>query len=520
MPPLRTDTFVAGTSEKSGRWVLLASVLAASMVFIDGTALNVALPGVQADLGATGPDLFWINNAYALILAALLLFGGALGDRCGRKRIYMTGIFLFAAASLCGGFAPTPTCLIAARAMQGVGGALMIPGGIAMIADTFGPDQRGKAIGTWSAFTVIASAVGPVLGGMLADGGRWRGVFFLNLPLSLVALIVLRFKVSERRDAATPKHVDYLGALLATIGLAAINYGLIQAPVHGLAVWQTLLSLSIGIAALILFVTVEVRTSHALLPIQLFQSRILAGASILTLCFYAALHGMLFFLPLNLIQVQGYSATAAGLTQLPLMIGLACLSRWAGGLMDRFGPRLPLTWGPAVAGLGFFLFTRPEVTEGAAGFWKNYFPALLLLGLGMGITVAPLSTAVISSVPSNRIGVASGINSTLSRLSGVLAIAILGPMALMVFSRSLQSRTLHLHLAADARVVLVAEATKLGEAKAPPSLTETTRLAVEGQIKLAFVDVFRLVAISAAGLSWLSAAIAMFLMDGRRPNAD
>jgi len=490
------------------------------MVFIDGTALNVALPSLQADLRADGRDLFWMNNAYALILAALLLPGGALGDRFGRKRIYMAGICIFAGASLCCGLAPTPELLIAARAVQGVGGALMIPGSLAIIANAFGADQRGKAIGTWSAFTVIASSVGPVLGGMLADGSFWRGVFFLNLPLSLVALVVLRFKVSESRDVAVPKHLDYLGALLATTGLAAINYGLIEAPRHGLGGWQTLLSLSIGMVALILFVMVERRRNHALLPISLFRSRTLAGASILTLCFYSALHGMLFFLPLNLIQVQGYSATSAGLTQLPLMICLAFLSRWAGGLMDRFGPRLPLTLGPAVAGFGFFLFTLPELTNGPAGFWINYLPALLLLGFGMGITVAPLSTTVIGSVPSNRIGVASGINSTLSRLSAVLAIAILGPIALVAFNRALQSRTLHLDLPADARSVLATEAAKLGEAKPPAGLIETTRREVEHQIKLAFVDIFRLVAGVAAGLSWLSALIAMLLMKSHRLNAD
>jgi EmrB/QacA subfamily drug resistance transporter len=498
------------------RWVLVAAVLTASMVFIDGTALTVALAALQADLNASGVDLFWINNAYALVLAALLLLGGALGDHFGRKRVYMIGIVLFAGGSLLCGLAPTTTRLILARLVQGLGGALMIPAGLATITDVFEAERSGRAIGTWSAGTVIASAVGPVLGGLLAQAGWWRGVFLMNLPFAIVALVVLQVKVPKHRRADT-RQLDYVGAALATVGLAGLNYGLLEAPTLGWLAPVIIGALGGGTAALLVLLIVESLHDEPLIPLDLFRARTLSAASLLTLCFYGALNGILFFLPLNLIQVQGYRAAFAGMAQLPLMILLASLSRWAGGLVDRHGPRLPLTVGPAIAGFGFLLLAVPSITNGPVSFWKNYLPALLLLGLGMGLTVAPLSTTVMRAVPVSKAGVASGVNSTLSRLSSVLAIAILGPIALAVFSHSLAGRTKTIELSANARISLTAEAVKLGDAKAPAGLEPPTANAVRQAIKLAFVDSFRLVACLAAALSWLSAVISAALLRGQSP---
>lgn len=481
------------------RWVLGGSVLAASMVFIDGTALTVAMAALQKDLGATGADLFWINNAYTLFLAALMMLGGALGDRFGHKRVYMRGIALFAGASLLCGLATTTTALIAARALQGIGGALMIPGSLAIITDGFEPERRGRAIGTWSAGTVIGSAIGPVLGGLLAQAGWWRGVFFINLPLAVGALVVLQWKVPPDADT-TSRRLDYAGAVLAIVGLAGLNYGLIEAPARGFQSPVILGSLLGGVAAL----------AGLVLVLRLFQSRTLCVAALVTLSFYGALNAIQFFLPLNLIQVQGYRAAVAGMTQLPLMILLAALSRWAGALVDRHGPRLPLSIGPAVAGLGFIWLAVPGVTAGPADFWKSYLPGLLLLGVGMGVTIAPLSTTVMGAVPTARAGLASGINSTLSRLAGVLAIAVLGPVVVLSFARALEARASALPV--HVRAALVSDAGKLGETHGPAGLDAATAATAVGAVRLAFVDAFRRVCWLAAAASGASALVAAIFL--------
>lgn len=484
------------------RWVLIASVLAASMVFIDSTALTVAMAALQKDLNATGADLFWINNAYALPLAALLLLGGALGDRLGRKRMYMAGIIVFAVASWLCGCAPTTPSLIAARAAQGVGGALMIPGSLAIIADTFPPSQRGRAIGTWSAGTVIGSAIGPVLGGVLAQLGLWRGVFFINVPLAAAALAVLALKLPADRTT-TAGHLHFGNALLATIGLAGLNFGLIEAPARGFGSPVIVATLGIGVVALIGFAALQ----------HLFESRQLVVAGSVTLLFYGVLNALQFFLPLNLIQAQSYRAAAAGLTQLPLLVLLVALSRWAGGLVDRHGPRWPVTVGTALGAVGFVMLALPGVTVGPRDFWTSFFPGLAVLGVAMGLTVAPLSTTVMSAVTGEQAGLASGINSTLSRLSAVLAIAILGPVIVISFGRSLEVRARE--LPAPVRIALIAEAGKLGEAKVPAGLDAATTESASRIIRWAFVDAFRLVAWVGAAGSGLGALAAATLLRRR-----
>jgi len=514
-------TQTSDQSVQTGRWVLFASILASGMAFIDSTALSVALPALQADLGASGAELLWIVNAYALFLAGLLLLGGSLGDRLGRRRIFCLGIALFMGASIACGLALSPRVLITARAVQGVGGAFMIPGALAIISANFSVEKRGRAIGIWSALSVVTTAIGPVLGGVLTHAGLWRWIFFLNLPVAMIALTVLFLKVPESKDNDGSAPLDYWGGLLATIGLAGINYGLIESPARGLTDWRILISVITGAAALVLFGIVEARRNHPLLPLNLFRSRTLRGAIILTLLFYTALNAMLFFFPLNLIQVQGYDAAMAGLAQLPLMVFLIALSPWAGGLVDRYGPRLPLTLGPAISGLGFLYFALPGITAGPGDFWVNYLPPLSLLGVGVGITVTPLSATVIASVSSDHMGLASGINSAVCRLAGVLAIAILGPIALISFSQSVESHVAILDLSTEAKVALAAEAANLGGAKALPGFTATTTATVKKSIQLAFVDTFRLLSLLAAALTWLCALIAAFMFEDRRlPGAD
>lgn len=483
------------------------------MAFIDGSALNIALPTIQQALGATGADLLWIVNAYALFLAALILVGGALGDRYGRKRIFMIGIALFAAASLACGLAPNTTLLIAARAVQGVGGALMIPGSLALIAASFASAERGRAIGTWSAFSTLTTILGPVLGGELAGRGLWRFIFFINIPLALLALAALAIKVPESRDERASAELDYPGAVLVTVGLAGITYGFIEAPRRGWLDPLILVALLGGLVALVAFVVVERRSSHPLIPLAIFQSRTFTGTNAMTLFLYAALAGALFFLPLNLVQMQGYHAAIAGRAILPFALALVILSRWAGGLVDRVGPRLPLTIGPIITGAGFFLLSRPGLTGGPADYWTTFLPPILALGIGMGITVAPLTTAVMGSASVQYAGSASGINNAVSRTAGVLAVAIMGAIALLTFQNGLTTRTAALALPAEARAALQAEAEKLGEAQPPANLPAEDETAVAEAIQQSFITTFRLMNYIGAALAWISALLAAVLVE-------
>lgn len=503
-----------GVSAGTGRWVLFATILASSMAFIDGSALNVALPALQRDLNASGAELLWIVNAYALFLAALLLVGGALGDRFGRKRIFGLGIIVFTAASLACGLAPNTSLLIAARAVQGIGGALMVPGSLSIISASFNSSERGRAIGTWSSFSTITTLVGPALGGVLAERGLWRAVFFINIPLALLALFALT-RVPESRDPDAPAQLDYPGALLTALGLGGLTLGLLQVPEVGWAAPMAWGPFIIGVVALALFFVVEARSRHPMVPLGLFRNRTFLGTNLMTLFLYGGLYAALFFLPLNLIQVQGYDATLAGIAGLPTGIMLALFSRYAGGLIDRIGARIPLTVGPAIAGLGFAALALPGLTGGPPDYWLTYFPALILQGLGMAITVAPLTTAVMGAVSAHQSGVASGVNNAVSRAAGVLAVAIFGAIALGAFSSNLLQRAEPLNLAPAAQTELMQQAAKLGAAQPPADLPAETQAQLGEAIKLSFVDTFRLIAIIAAVMAWISAAISWFTVEGK-----
>jgi EmrB/QacA subfamily drug resistance transporter len=505
-----------GVSDETGRWVLFATVLASSMVFIDGSALNVALPVLQRDLGANGTELLWIVNSYALLLAALILQGGSLGDHYGRKRVFMAGIGLFAVASFCCGIAPTTGFLIAARAVQGVGGALMVPGSLALISASFSPQQRGRAIGTWGAFSTLTTVGGPIIGGFLASAGLWRGVFFINLPLAVLALAALVAKVPESRDTSLSGALDWPGAILATVGLAGITYGFLEASRLGWTDPLILGGLGGGALALIAFVVVEARSTYALVPLRLFRSRMFSGTNLMTWFLYGALGGALVFFPLNLVQVQGYDPAIAGFAFLPFALLLTALSRWAGGLIDRRGARLPLTVGPGIVGFGFLALAQPGLTGGPVDYWTSYFPGVVLLGVGMGITVAPLTTAVMGAVSAQHAGVASGVNNAVARAAGVIAVAVLGTVALLSFRGALDARTAALALPAPARAALQQEAAKLGDAAVPPGLPPPQAAAVTDAIKWAFVDTFRLIVTLAAGLAWLSALLAALILQPGR----
>src|SRR6266850_3256966 len=385
------------------RWTLAATILASSMTFIDGTVVNVALPALQADLHATISEVQWVVEAYALFLGALILAGGSLGDQMGRKRVFLLGVALFTAASILCGIAASARALIMARALQGMGAAFLVPGSLAIISATFDDADRGRAIGTWSGFSAITTAIGPVLGGWLIEHVSWRAVFFINLPLALVVILISNRHIAETRDRESTR-VDWFGAILAAFGLGALVYGLIESSQTGFNDRSVTAALTAGVVVLILFLFAESRLSQPMLSLTLFRSRTFAGTNLLTFLLYAALSGTLFFLPLNLIQVQHYSPTAAGAALLPFILIVSVLSRWSGGLVARYGPRLPLIVGPVITTVGYLLFLVPGLH---GSYWTTFFPPMVLLGLGMAVSVAPLTTTVMNSVAQNRAGIAS-----------------------------------------------------------------------------------------------------------------
>ncbi len=502
--------------ERQGTWVLIATILASSMAFIDSTALNVALPALQHDLGASGSELLWLINAYLLMLASLILVGGAMGDVFGRKKVFAAGIILFMLASLCCGLAPHVEMLIAFRALQGIGGALMIPGSLAIISAVFPAHKRGRAIGTWSAAATIVTVVGPVLGGYLADLGMWRAVFLINLPLGLCALVVLQRYVPENRDPDADGRIDYPGAGLVSSGLAGLTYSCIAMPDLGLVDPSVLFGLTLGVTALTAFVRRQSRCPRPMLPLPLFRARTFTGANVLTLLLYGALSIGMLILSLTLVQAQDYTQVAAGLAFLPFALFMILLSRWAGSLADRIGTRLLLIIGPTVTAVGFILLAMIGATAGMDDYWHTFLPGLMVFGLGMALTVVPLTTAVMTSVDTARAGLASGVNNAVSRTAGVLAIAIVGALALHNFTTALESRLTALPLDEAEHQAVLATSGHLGNAAVPDAVREHMRPQAQEALRLAFIDSYQIVMLICAALSLLSAAIAFFLIEGKK----
>jgi len=495
---LAARTTPAAQQSCRGPWVLVATILASTMVFIDGTVVNVALPALQAALHARVQDMQWVVESYALLLASLLLLGGSLGDLYGRRKVFVCGVLLFATASAWCGFAPSITSLILARGLQGVGAALLVPGSLAIISASYSESERGRAIGTWSGFTAITAAIGPVLGGWLVQNGSWRWVFFINLPLALIVLLVTLWRVPESRNDKVSGTLDWPGAALATCGLGAITYALIEAPAGGLVVW--ILGLA-GLGILGGFLVVEARSPSPMVSLHLFRSRDFSGANLLTFLLYAPFSGILFFFPLDLIQVQHYSSTQAGAALLPFILLIFVLSRWSGGLVTRYGARLPLTIGPLVAASGFALFARPGI---GGSYWVTYFPAVIVMGLGMAISVAPLTTAVMESVPSNEAGVASGVNNAVSRIAGLLAVATFGLILSAGFNRALDKSLAQMQLPPDARRSIDMDRSKLAG-------LQTNDPRVRHAVDQAFLSGYRDVIWIAVGLAILGAVSAQMI---------
>jgi len=493
----------SSNSQASGPTVLAATILGSSMAFIDGTVVNVALPALQSALHASITDVQWVVESYALMLAALLLVGGSLGDLLGRRKVYVLGVAVFAAASGFCGLAQNIDMLIWARSIQGVGAALLVPGSLALITASFPEETRGKAIGTWSGFSAITAAIGPVIGGWLIEYSSWRWVFFLNLPLAL-AVILLSAKVPESRNENASQHLDWPGALLVTLGLGGVTYALIEWPARGHQRGHlVLVALGLGLAGLLGFIAIEHWSRAPMVSLRLFGSRNFTGANLLTLFLYASMGGLLFFFPMDLIQIQHYTAAQAGAAFLPFIGIMFGLSRWAGSLVARYGSRIPLTLGPFVAACGIALFA---IVPQSGSYWATFFPAVVVMGLGMTISVAPLTTTVMNAVPEFESGLASGINNAFSRLASLLAVAVFGAVLVMVFNHALDR-----HL--DQLMLLPGVRTQIDSARPLLAGAQNPDPAVQRAITESFLSGYRVVIWIAAILAILSAMTAWLLIE-------
>ncbi len=493
-------------------WILVTTILASSMVFIDGTVVNVALPALQREFNATAAQAQWIVESYALFLASLLLVGGSAGDRFGRRRIFTLGVALFAAASAWCAMVGSIEQMLVARAVQGVGGALLVPGSLALISASFPEDVRGKAIGTWSGWTAITAALGPVIGGFLIEHWSWRYAFLLNVPLAAIVLpLAFRF-IPESGNTRVAARLDWAGAVLASTGLGALVFGLIEASWSGWKNGRVVGALLFATITLAGFVLVEMRHPAPMLPLRLFRSRDFSGANLLTLLLYAALGGSLYFLPLNLIQVQGYSAAAAGAALLPFILTMFVLSRWAGGLVNRYGAKRPLVIGPAIAALGFLLLGVPGI---GGNYWFTFFPAVLVLGLGMTVSIAPLTTTVMNAFDTGLAGVASGINNAVSRLAALLAIAVFGIVMSMLFRHTLAGAVAGIQVAPSVMRQVMSQQNRLAAIEIPAQAGNSGKEAIRTAVANSFVHGFRWVMLLSALLAVASSLSAWWLIGHR-----
>ncbi|MGF6854536.1 DHA2 family efflux MFS transporter permease subunit [Paraburkholderia sp. CI3] len=503
---IRTQPITTGRPCQRKRLALAATIGGSSMAFIDGSVVNVALPAIQSELGASVAAMQWVVNAYLLFLGSLVLVGGSMGDKLGRRTVFIAGVALFTLASAACGLAPNAFALVAARAVQGIGASLLVPSSLAIIGAVFDDAARGRAIGTWAGVGAITSAVGPVAGGWLVDAWSWRAIFFLNVPLAALTIALAISAVPNSHGADAPGQLDWPGALSAATGLAALTFGLTEASARGFAHPLVFCAIGAGVLMLAAFVTIEARSPNPMMPLDLFRSRDFAGANLVTLLLYFGLGGTFFFLPFTLIRAHGYTATEAGAALLPVPFIIGLLSRFTGGLTSRFGSRALLTVGPGVAGVGFTLLALPFVR---GSYWAEFFPALVVLGLGMTITVAPLTTTVMGAVPSERTGVASGINNAVARVAGLLAIAVLGIVFVWSHHAALSARLDELHVPQDTRQIgqLLAPVEQAGGAAGDlhtPRETSVARAQAD-----AMTDALRAVALVCAACAFAGAGLAM-----------
>jgi EmrB/QacA subfamily drug resistance transporter len=494
-------------------WVIAAASLGSGMAFLDSTVMNVALPAVQTNLEVGAREVQWVFGAFAVVLAAFLLLGGTLGDHYGRRRIFVLGATIFAVASAWCALAPSLGQLIAARAVQGAGGALLVPASLAVVGASFEGRQRAKAIGLWGALSGTAMAVGPILGGWLVEDVSWRAAFLITPAMALVAIPIALRHVPESRDPEAHK-LDLIGAAIATIALGGLVYGLIESSASGFADPVVLAALLLGAFALSTFVFVERRENDPMLPPSLFRSRNFDGANLVTLLFYMSLTGSLYFVPFLMMQVHGYSALVTGSVFLPFVAMALLLGRLSGYILALFGVKIPLITASLAAALGFALFAVPGVEHGS--YWTSFFPAMVVQGFGMALAITPLTTVALGSVEGKHSGLASGVNNAAARVAAPLAVAVLSVFVYEVFSTSLDTRLDSMKLPGEVRSEMEAAKAHLGAAEAPEGVNANTAAHIERAIDASFVAGFRTVMLICVGLALLSALAAALLVEDRR----
>ncbi len=490
-------------------WVIAAASLGSGMAFLDSTVMNVALPALQAELGASAREVQWSYGAFALVLSALILVGGTLGDRFGRRRLFVVGAAIFGAASLWCALVPDTGLLVVARAVQGLGGAMLIPASLAIVGASFEGKQRARAIGAWGALSGLAMAVGPVLGGLLVEYVSWRAAFLMAPAMAIVAIPIALSHVPESRDPEA-RGLDLGGAILATGGLAGVIYALIESSARGFGDSRVLAALVLGLIALSVFVLVEQHARHPMVPPSLFHSRSFTGANLVTLLFYMALTGSLFFLPFLMMQVHGYSAFVAGSVFLPFVAMALLIGRFSGRISARFGAKVPLIAASLAVAAGLLLFALPGADHGS--YWTSFFPAMVVQGFGMALAITPMTTVALGSVEGEHSGMASGVNNAVARVAGLLAVAVLGGFIYGAFSSSLDTRMEDMDMPGEVRIAMEAAKADLGAAEAPAGVDAGMEAQIERAVDESFVAGFRAVMLASAGLALASALIAALLV--------
>jgi EmrB/QacA subfamily drug resistance transporter len=515
-PPGAASPHISTHGSTHGRFadicVLVATVCGSSLAIIDATAVNVALPAIQAGFDADIAALQWVVESYSLFLGALILVGGVLGDHYGRKRMFAIGVVLFAAASAWCGLAGDAVQLIVARGVQGVGAAFVVPGSLALLSAHFPEERRGRAIGQWASFTTLAIAFGPVLGGVLVDTASWRWVFFINLPIAAILLFVLYLGVPESRNDGPARRLDLSGVVLITLGLGGLVFGLLESSRLGFAAAEVWGSMAAGAAITLAFIYRQKTAKFPMLPLDVFRSRAFSGANVMTFLLYGAMTGSLFFLPFNLMQVQGWSATEAGAALLPLILLIALFSLAAGKLVAKLGQRLPLAIGTGIAALGFALLALPGSDS---HYWSGFLPGIAVLGLGLGIAVAPLTIVVMSAVPANRSGLASGVNNAASRVAMLMAVALFGVVMFETYASELEAALHALPLDNAMRAEVRARMVELAGLQPPEGLAGGIAERLRAAVGESFVAGFRAVALISAGAALLGGLIAALTIPPR-----
>ena len=490
-----------------GKFILFATILASGMAFLDGTVVNIAIPQIQSKLHATLGDIQWVVNAYALLLSALILISGSLGDKFGRKRIFTYGIALFTLASFLCSISQSSTQLILLRGLQGIGGAMMVPGSLSIINAAFEEKIRGRVIGLWSGFAGGVAALGPFLGGFLVQTFGWQSIFYINVPLGILALLItLRFVPETKNEEH--RSIDFAGTISIFLSLLGITYALISEPMLG---WHNIIVLTSfigGIIVFISFIIIEMKSRHPLIPLEIFQSKLVTGANVATLFLYFALSGVIFFLVLNLQQLQHLSPLLAGIGLLPTILLITFLSGQGGSLADKIGPRIPMIVGPTLVGIGMGLFV---FAGSQANYFISFLPGLILFGLGMSIVIAPLTKSALS-VPTKFSGSASGVNNAVARVAGLMAVALLGAIVLSLFTKNLTHQVMSSSMSPSEKQQIIMQKDELGAITIPDSFSPVSKQIAQAAIDSSFLTSFRVAMGINAALAFLSAIVSFIFI--------